>query len=250
MLLELQKLISFYGLEPRGVLHLGGHHGEEAAIYAACGIGRVVWVEGNPEMLPELASAVEPYGHLVLQGLLSETAGVPTDFYVTNNGESSSVLPLGTHSVSHPDVVVTHTLALVTTTVDELAAQNDLAGLNLLNIDLQGAELLALRGAVGTLAQFDYVYTEVNRDQVYEGAAQIEELDGFLGERGFTRLVTRWTSAQWGDALYSRAPVGTARRLLGLVRFRQPLARVKVRARWAIGGIWRRARRLVGGGRA
>jgi FkbM family methyltransferase len=229
VLLDLGKLISFYGLAPTGVLHLGAHQGEEASIYAACGIDRVVWVEGNPELIVDLHATLAPYGHSVLEGLLADRAGEPREFYVTNNGMSSSLLPLGTHLTSHPDVQVTHTLNLVTTTVDDLARANDLSGLDFLNIDLQGAELLALRGASDTLAQVDYVYTEVNREAVYVGAAQIEDLDAFLAERGFRRIVTRWTSAQWGDALYVRPQISRARRLLGGLRFRQPLAGVRRR---------------------
>jgi FkbM family methyltransferase len=231
VLLDLKKLMSVYGLAPTGVLHLGAHRGEEAAIYSACGIRRVVWVEGNPELLPELRAAVEPYGHRVLQGLLGERSGEPTAFFVTNNGQSSSVLPLGTHLTSHPEVHVTHTLQLVTTTVDQLAADNGFDGLDLLNVDLQGAELQALRGSTTTLQEMKYVYTEVNRDAVYEGAALIGELDAFLAERGFTRMVTRWTTAQWGDALYVRPPVSLARRLWGEVQFRRPVVSIRSRFR-------------------
>jgi FkbM family methyltransferase len=242
MLLDLRKLISVYGLQPTGVLHLGAHEGEEAAIYSRCGLDRVVWIEGNPELIPALRASLEPRGHVVLEGLLSERTGESREFFVTNNGMSSSLLPLGTHLTSHPDVQVTHTLSLVTTTVDDLAASHDLSGLDFLNVDLQGAELLALRGSDATLKQVDYVYTEVNRDQVYEGAAQIEDLDRFLAAHGFARIVTRWTSAQWGDALYVRPSISVARRLLGGVRFREPLAGVRRRLRWLIAGVSRRLR--------
>jgi FkbM family methyltransferase len=170
VLLELDKLISVYGLRPNGVLHLGAHAGEEAEIYSRCGLDRVVWVEGNPELIPALRASLEPHGHVVLEGLLSERPGETREFFVTNNGMSSSLLPLGTHLTSHPDVQVTHTLSLVTTTVDDLAASHDLTRLDFLNVDLQGAELLALQGSEATLAQVDYVYTEVNREDVYRGA--------------------------------------------------------------------------------
>jgi FkbM family methyltransferase len=243
VLLELDKLISVYGLRPNGVLHLGAHEGEEAEIYSRCGLDHVVWIEGNPELIPALRASLEPRGHVVLEGLLSERAGDTREFFVTNNGMSSSLLPLGTHLTSHPDVQVTHTLRLVTTTVDDLAASHDLGGLDFVNVDLQRAELLALRGSDATLAQVDYVYTEVNREDVYHGAAQIGELDRFLAARGYRRIVTRWTAAQWGDALYVRPPVSLARRALGNLRFRQPLAGVRRRAGLLVAALRARLRR-------
>lgn len=225
MLLSLPRLIRTYDLRPTGVLHLGAHLGEEADVYAACGLRDVVWVEGNPELVPALRERVEPRGHRVVQALVSSSDADSVQFNVTNNGESSSILDLGTHRVHHPQVQVTETIELPTTTVDHLADEHGFAGLDFLNIDLQGAELLALRGATRTLDGVRYVYSEVNREPVYEGCALVGELDVFLGERGFERVVTKWTSAQWGDALYVRGGVSTARRVLGELRSRTGLLR-------------------------
>ena len=48
------------------------------------------------------------------------------------------------------------------------------------------------------------IFFEVNRDEVYEGAPMVEELDEFLGTYGFVRVETKWpeTHYTWGDALY------------------------------------------------
>lgn len=218
MLLSLTGLLAGFGLRPTGVLHLGAHMGEEAADYVKNGIGDVVWVEGNPALLGPLKEQVEPYGHRVLGALLDEESGRDVDLKVTNNTQSSSILALGTHRVHHPDIDVGHSVSLQTTTVDDLAAAHDFTGLDFLNIDLQGAELRALRGGVQTLAGVRYVYTEVNREEVYEGCALIGEIDAFLEAQGLRRVITRWTPAQWGDALYVRP--GAARRLGGTARAR------------------------------
>jgi hypothetical protein len=55
--------------------------------------------------------------------------------------------------------------------------------------------------------------------------------------------MTRWTTAQWGDALYVRPPVSLTRRTLGNLRFRQPLAGVRRRAGFLVGGLRARLRR-------
>src|SRR5689334_5871680 len=118
MVLQLDVLVRIYGLRPTGVLHLGAHEGEEAESYAKVGIDRVVWLEGNPELVEGLRKRVEPRGHRVFQALVSDRVGEPVQFHVTNNFQSSSILELGTHLEHHPEVHVTHTLDLTTTTVD------------------------------------------------------------------------------------------------------------------------------------
>ena len=72
-----------------------------------------------------------------------------------------------------------------------------------MNIDVQGAELLVLKGAENTLKTVNAVYTEVNTDYVYKNCALIEEIDEYLFSLGFKRTETKmWQNHPWGDALY------------------------------------------------
>jgi FkbM family methyltransferase len=229
MVLELDVLVRIYGLRPTGVLHLGAHEGEEAKYYERAGIDRVVWLEGNPELVDSLRERVEPRGHRVFQALVSDREDEPVQFHVTNNFQSSSILELGTHLQHHPEVHVTHTLELTTTTVDALAREHDFSGLNFMNLDIQGAEMKALRGASETLRHVDYVYTEVNREAVYKDCPHISEIDSFLGGYGMERIVTKWSPAGWGDALYVRGGVSPLRKLRGLAY--SNLGELKVRLR-------------------
>ena len=75
---------------------------------------------------------------------------------------------------------------------------------NFINMDVQGYELEVLKGATKTLEKVDYVYCEVNRDEVYENNAYVEELDEFLAQYNMERVMTSWEGQIWGDALYVR----------------------------------------------
>ena len=48
----------------------------------------------------------------------------------------------------------------------------------------------------------DFIMTEVNRDEVYEGCAQVGEIDEYLSKYRFKRAETTWDGDCWGDALY------------------------------------------------
>jgi hypothetical protein len=81
----------------------------------------------------------------------------------------------------------------------------DPAGFNLLCIDIQGAELRALRGATRTLQSIDAINIEINFEEMYAGCAQVEDIDDFLAELGFDRVATLTPyHSFWGDALYVR----------------------------------------------
>ena len=204
MLLDLKQLASDFNLQITGVIHLGAHLAEEAPLYAELGINNVWWVEALPQNITLIEKAIRPYGHKVINALVTDVDHGKQWFNVTNyDGMSSSIYEFGKpHLDSSPDTVFVDRVMLETRTVDSLAAEYNISGCNMLCMDLQGAELLALRGASKTLDAIDYVYTEVNSDQVYIGCAQVFDLDSNLWE--FTRVETSWTPASWGDALYVR----------------------------------------------
>ena len=79
---------------------------------------------------------------------------------------------------------------------------SDFKNITLLTLDIQGAELQALRGAGRELAKVKAIFTEVNFEKVYKDCALIDELDSYLGGFGFKRVLTFRTQAGWGDALY------------------------------------------------
>jgi FkbM family methyltransferase len=206
MLKSLQELISEYDMKIDGVLHLGAHVGEEAEAYDAAGIGNVLWVEANPDLIPELEQNISRYGHKYVNACVDSISGIGTMLHVTNNVMSSSLLPLGTHKKRAPQVKYTHDIAMVTHTVDDICRQNNFHNFNFLNADLQGLELRAFSGAVGELRHVEWIFTEINFDELYIDCARAWQLDEFLWEQGFYRVETWMAQGNvgWGDCLYVR----------------------------------------------
>lgn len=205
MMLSLPELIQRHRLKITGVLHVGAHTGEEAPVYKACGIDRVWWVEANPALLPTLRPAMARYGQKVIEALVdADPEGREVPFHVTGPyAGSSSLLEFGTHPTFSPDVKMVGELMLKTRTINSLAKEHGIVDCNMLVMDLQGAELRALRGAWSFLEQLDVVFTEINSGEVYKGCAKIWELDEYLGN--FVRMETYWVKDQeWGDGLWIR----------------------------------------------
>lgn len=204
MLIKLNKLVQKYNLKINGVFHIGAHLAEELKDYREQNIQNVVWVEGNPELIKQLKDIV-PKTHLILPHLVSDKEET-INFYVTNNGQSSSILNFGLHEKYHPHVKVVKTLKLKTVPVYKLYENYNIDPklYNFLNLDIQGVELSALKSMKTYLNYFDYIYTEVNEDYVYKNNALITEIDDYLKKFNFVRVETNMTKYKWGDAFYMK----------------------------------------------
>ena len=212
MLIDFHAVFQFLqqnNRKPRGVLHVGAHECEEKEAYNTHGISdaKIVWVDGNEQLVERMRQKGVPN---VYHALVDETEREVT-FYITNNGQSSSILEMGTHKDMYKHIWVTEERKAKTTTLQQFVQQNQIAmkDLNFWNFDIQGAELLALKGAGDLLRYADALYLEVNTQEVYKGCAKLNELDEFLAQKGFTRVALSLykngpTDDGWGDALWVR----------------------------------------------
>lgn len=204
MLIPLQELFSRYPIKIRSVLHIGAHECEELNDYVQVGVSpeKIFWIEANPELVEKNNSIGIPN---IIHAAVSDKEEF-VDFIVTNNGQSSSILELYEHKLEHPHVFETSRIQLKTTTVEHLV---DIKIINtefpnFVNLDIQGAELKALKGFGKYLNQVDYIYTEVNMKYLYKDCALLHEIDAFLTEKGFRRELISMTRHGWGDAFYLR----------------------------------------------
>lgn len=201
MLIPVRELIRNFKVNPVGVLHVGAHKAEESTDYILHGWGNVVWVEAQPELVQQLKLVLPTEGNIVIEAAVWNESNVECEFHIASNGESSSLLELGSHINSYPDIKYDRTVMIKTKRLDEVIPRETFA--NFLNVDVQGVELKALQGLGDRISEFKWIYTEVNNSEVYKECTLIKDLDAFLSEKGFSRVTTRWVlGAGWGDALY------------------------------------------------
>lgn len=209
MLISFSDLIKQYKISPTGILHIGGSHAEELEAYTQNGIERMIWIEAIPEVFEKMQVRLAAYPFaLGINACISNINDKQVDFHITNNeGQSSSMLGLNHHRVAHPDVYVVKTIQCNTRTIDSIIEEKgiDLIYYDFLNIDLQGAELLALQGMRDNMHKIKYAYLEVNEKELYTNCALTPEIDAFMKAHGFTRVETKWAGdTGWGDAFYMK----------------------------------------------
>lgn len=208
MLIKFSDLLKRHNFKPKGIFHIGASHGEEFEEYDKNGIKQQVWIEAIPAVFEKLEEKLLNYNYAIpINACISDKIGEKVIFNITSNdGQSSSFLPMKEHLVAHPDVTVVDQIELVTTTVDQLVKERglDVSCYDFLNIDLQGAELLALKGFAENLHKINYVYCEVNTKEMYQGCPHMAEIDAFLLKHGFEAKEEVILDFGWGDKFYMR----------------------------------------------
>ena len=180
---------------------MGAHEAEEAPMYEELAWAPVTWVEAQPALAEALKARLETLNNRIIQAAIWNVSNVRLKLHITSNSQSTSLLNLGTHSKSYPDVSVVNDIEVVTKRLDELIMEAEMP--DFINIDIQGVEFQALQSLGALITGIRYIYLEVNRKQVYEECATVRQIDKYLKNFGFTRASTRWyLLAGWGDALY------------------------------------------------
>ena len=188
----------------KGILHIGAHMCEERALYNTINIGDndILWIEAIGEIVAYVKKINENIN--IVQAVITDNDDEDVSFMITNNKESSSIFNFGTHAVEHPHIFEIERRRLKSITLNTLFERNNIPHdrYDFINIDIQGAELKALKGAERILPHIKAIYAEVNEKMLYEGAALLPELDEYLAAFNFKRVITNITRHGWGDALY------------------------------------------------
>jgi len=106
-------------------------------------------------------------------------------FNVTSFDECSSLLkpPSDANFTDSFNVIKSFDVHCIT--LEKFIIDNNIAEVNLLKLDLQGAELKALKGAGKMLSKFDFIFAELNLNRIYEQLASISEVVEYLHEYNF-----------------------------------------------------------------
>lgn len=204
MILSLNNLKD-YGITPKGVIHIGAHHGLEYSEYIDAGITDMIFFEPVKSNYEGLLRTLPDMDSIKTFNIALGNESGQKRIYVekANQGMSCSLLEPAHHLVMYPWITFNDFEVVDIEKLDNIEFDRSLY--NILNIDVQGFELEVLKGSVETLKTINAIYTEVNKVEMYKGCALVSDLDDFLQGFGFKRLVDNIEhNGRWGDALYIR----------------------------------------------
>lgn len=193
-----------YFIECKGVIHAGAWRGTEIAEYVDCGFDHIAMFEPQSRCFESLENARREHPvatiHKVALGDTNSkmTMNICNEFDMTSSLLNPSEL---FYNSNLPQREAWVTEEVDVHRLDDYTEINH-SDYNVLVMDTQGYELHVLRGAVDTLENIDIIFTEINKEALYDGSALINELDIFLTSQGFIREDTSWGGGIWGDAIY------------------------------------------------
>lgn len=198
MLINIEK----YNVCPIGVVHVGAHYGEEHELYKRIGARKIIYIEPCAEAFEVLQErfASDPTVVLAQTACGAKMEQREINIEKQNKGQSNSFLQMGTHLQLHPGIKFTEKEIVTIVPLDFLNTTD----CDMLNIDVQGFELEVLKGAKNMLAAMNYVYVEVNKEQVYKGCPHYTEIVSFLEPYGFALKEIKWFADAWGDAFFMK----------------------------------------------
>jgi FkbM family methyltransferase len=198
----LDYVCSKYNIDSgHSVIHVGAHYLEEYSSYVDKNFTQIYYIEGDPQKYLEISNKSSERVKIINAIVSNEPKKV--DFYVaSNNGASSSILKPKLHLSIHPEITFSKKETnLKSTKIDEIfksSERNDL-----MVLDIQGAELLALEGGKSTIANTRFIYTEYSLVELYENCTVLRELVEFLEENNFSIIELSFEAKTGaGDALF------------------------------------------------
>ena len=196
-ILDLKKLVDIHDMNIKGVIHIGAHFGEENRIYDALNIKNRIFFEPLDSNFHVLEKRLGGRFPLVKKALGNENKKVTMFVERDNKGQSSSILKPALHLVQYPHIKFDETEVVEMARLDDLGI--DFRGYNFISIDVQGYELEVFKGGEKTLRHIEYIMAEINRDELYENCARVEQLVEFLAPYGFELVEEAWAGGSWGD---------------------------------------------------
>ena len=115
---------------------------------------------------------------------VSDTDGIASFNVASNDGESSSLLRLGTHSTLFPEVTMRGVIEVPTRRLDSVLLEHGLEAPDVMIVDVQGAEYLVLKSLPRSMIErLRLIYTEVSTEAVYESSGLLSDVEALLSPR-------------------------------------------------------------------
>jgi FkbM family methyltransferase len=203
--------------EVRIVLDVGARDCGESAEFAAHYPRATVYAfECNPATLPQCRAEAAREPRIVLtENAVSNRAG-PLPFFPTDPEKTVSGWPNGNPGASsmfeatgtYPEEkYVQNRIEVEAIRLDDFLASRHVGAIDVLWMDVQGAERLVLEGMGERLRDVKAVHLEAEFFEIYKGQALFGDGDAYLRARGFALIGFTSYSRYSADTLYVRGDI-------------------------------------------
>lgn len=149
---------------------------------------KIIAFEANPNQIPLIETVTNGFNIDIVPKAAGDYNGKTKFFVCANNVGGSSLLQVSNHIRSRQWPQTEIEVDIVR--VDDWCKENNISEVDLLWVDVQGAEKLVFEGCGDILDNVKAICTEVEIAHMYHGSMLKNELDALLDKKGFVELRT------------------------------------------------------------
>ncbi len=154
----------------------------------AFGVANAMLIEPQPARYADLIKKYEGRGYEIACAALADSEGT-VDMEILQWDQSSSILPVKRDRPEVNSVIDLETREVIkcrSTRLDTICKERAFEGsVDIIKLDVQGAEHLVLSGASETLKRASLLWTEVSFQALYQGSSTIEGIIAQCRNNGF-----------------------------------------------------------------
>ncbi|ULQ56252.1 FkbM family methyltransferase [Flavihumibacter rivuli] len=168
--------------------------------------GKVYSFEPVPEMYKKAAERNRQEKNVKLYpfALNDSTGKVTINISSGRSNASSSILKPKGHLDVHPDVLFSESIDVPSFTIDDWACNEGVTHIDLMWLDMQGAEYKVLKAAPRILQTVKLIYSEVSLIETYEGVVLYPQYRDWLAMQGFKVIREDLPYEDMGNVLFGR----------------------------------------------
>ena len=195
-----KKIILKYLPDSAIIIDCGAHIGTDTIEFAKNEKNTIYAFEPVEEIFAQLVNNTKDFKNVNCFKLALNSNDGEQDMYISS-GESdgsSSLLKPKEHLEDHPDVLFNDVRKVKCKNLDSWAKENNVAKVDMLWLDMQGAEQKMLMASKTILDTVKIIHTEVNLHETYEGIESYKSFKTFLKRSGFKIIVEAIPKGYYG----------------------------------------------------
>ncbi len=146
---------------------------------------------------------------VIKEGIALADHNGTVNFFLNNLSYTNSLLPNNEeYTKNHESYKPIKTIPVPSQMLDSYCKKHSINHIDILKMDVQGGELLVLKGAQKMLfsGKIDLIFSEIDSNEVYKNQPHLEDISAFLEKFGYKhyRTYPSGDSPDSGDAIFLR----------------------------------------------
>lgn len=177
--------------DPLVCIDVGAHKGDFVNELSHCvELEKILLIEPIPEFIKYLKEKFNNNKYITIPNAISDIDNAEMDFFINEMPATSSLFEFNNEmeELNNINTKTNFIHKVYTKTLDSITSECNLKKVDILKIDVQGAEHMVINGSKETLKMTKYIFIELSFKPLYHGSSVFHEIYQLLVNQGFIML--------------------------------------------------------------